>query len=215
MGWGTTNLTPQTGLDRKIFGSVEDIYLIYYLCSPGLVSRIRFLCTPNLHPLQTQAPYEKSWNGRKVLHKRSLLTFLSEICSATAMQAYLLSRGTTKQRTPNAKDSLLWFLALRPLPWTSRCHVKSVAIENHRVISLAVQLPQEWEFLWSHKAIQSIFTCKLSLRRCHTRSSYHAWQHSVCSWPDDLNRCGGSVAVTYASLSSDWSLQEPPRLKHL
>ena len=66
--------------------------------------------------------------------------------------------------------------------------------------SLAVQLPCGCDFLCCHKAVQSIFTCELSLRWCHTRSSYHAWQHAVCSWPDDLNRCADSCAGTCTNI---------------
>ena len=218
-GRGTTNLTPQIGLDRKSFGCVEDMYLINFLCSPALVSRIRACCTPNLHPSQTQSSYRKSWNGRKVLHKRSLLTLLSEICSERDRNAGLLvdqRNYRTKNTQPERLLALL--LALHPLPWTSRCHMKSIAIENHRVISLAVQLPQDWELLQFHIAVQVIFTCKLSLRSCHTRSSYHAWQHIVCSWPDDVSRCAGSLAVTCANvikwLKSAGTSQVPTSLWH-
>ena len=98
-GRGATNLTAQiTGLDRKSFRCVEDIYPIYYLSSPALVSRIHTL---NAHPLQTQSSYKSPGIVRYALN-------------ATAMQAYLLTRGTTKQRTANAKDSLLYFWQSAP-----------------------------------------------------------------------------------------------------
>ena len=42
-----------------------------------------------------------------------------------------------------------------------------------------------------------MFTKKLLLlRSCHTRGGHHAWQHSVCGWPDDIDRCDGSIVMT-------------------
>ena len=75
--------------------------------------------------------------------------------------------------------------------------------------SLAVQLPCGCDFLCCHKAVQSIFTCELSLRRCHTRSSYHAWQHAFCSWPDDLNRCADSCAGTCTNILQIAQISQP------
>ena len=115
-GRGATNLTPQIrGLDWKSFGSVEDIYLIYYLCSPALVNQIRALA----HRSRTLCKLSHlirnpGMSGKSCTREVCWLFSVRYALNATAMQAYLLTRRTTEQRAPNAKDSLLCFWLSAP-----------------------------------------------------------------------------------------------------